>query len=765
MSETLNTFLENHRVFNKTDKYNYISMDKGKFMIEDKEKLYELIVNTDNGRPLVEHTKDSFKLFFDIDTVDEDNIIAKAIESSIEKHFVNPDPECLIAKNNEKEKYHLVYPNIIVNKKIYKQLVRNINKSISNPDLEVDGNCSSLRLLYCPKKDSNTIYEPYNCDLKGVEALKAYSIINDTNEPLTKCTLNMTKDEKEKVKSKRVADDREKLELLYLLSLLNESQKEDYEVFRNICFLCSDYGIPFDYVDSLFNVGKYDTEGRKRFWDNLSEPDGSITIRSAHHYAKESNRGKYDEWLLFSNLKPLEYDIAVYVKNLAGNTFICVGNSTFYHFNGKKWIHDEGCTYLRTFIHEKVVQTIKNTIYELKYFEGYLESFEDIMEPIESLLNWLCKTINVNNVITEMSHLVKDCTLLEKLDENKGLIAFENGIYDLNNSCFRDAKYDDYCSLSVGYNYEPDKNDKKTEVLTFLQKVFPEESKREYLLVQFANMLSGLNQDQLVHLHTGRGSNGKSLLTNLLAYVFGEYAHSLPSSYLTALQDDPSRPDPLTLSLKSKRYVYSQEPEKKQKLNSGTLKIISGGDELSARQLYSGRITKFTPQLSLHLSCNMKPEIDGNDGGLQRRIRVVEYKSHFVHIPKHEGEYLIDTSLNSKIKEWRCSFMNILLEYYGRELQCPESIAEASKTYLTDNNEIIAFCDEYLEKKDGAFVTMKELKSAYYEAGYGKKSLDELRNTFIQYMNTDMLKRKRIDGVDYRSVFMGWQKTREAILC
>jgi len=162
---------------------------------------------------------------------------------------------------------------------------------------------------------------------------------------------------------------------------------------------------------------------------------------------------------------------------------------------------------------------------------------------------------------------------LDKLNEKKHLLAFENGVYDLNNKVFREAKYNDYCSFTVGYNYEPENNEHEIDVLDFFTKVFPE---RRYLLNQFASMLSGYNRSQLIHIHTGRGSNGKSILTNMLAYAFGDYSYSLPSTYLTTIQDDPSRPDPLTFNLKSRRYVFSQEPEKKQKMNSGTLKIISG---------------------------------------------------------------------------------------------------------------------------------------------------------------------------------------------
>jgi phage/plasmid-associated DNA primase len=43
---------------------------------------------------------------------------------------------------------------------------------------------------------------------------------------------------------------------------------------------------------------------------------------------------------------------------------------------------------------------------------------------------------------------------MDLLDNNKNLIGFENGVYDLVQSRFRHGQSDDYVSKSVGYNYE-----------------------------------------------------------------------------------------------------------------------------------------------------------------------------------------------------------------------------------------------------------------------------------------------------------------------
>ena len=59
---------------------------------------------------------------------------------------------------------------------------------------------------------------------------------------------------------------------------------------------------------------------------------------------------------------------------------------------------------------------------------------------------------------------------------------------------------------------------------------------------------------------------------------------------------------------------------------------------------------------------------------------------------------------------------------------------------------------------------MKDLKDSYSDLGYGKKSVDELRNTFIQYMNTDMHKRAKINQRNVYSVFIGWRLKIEELM-
>ena len=56
--------------------------------------------------------------------------------------------------------------------------------------------------------------------------------------------------------------------------------------------------------------------------------------------------------------------------------------------------------------------------------------------------------------MTECRKLFYDPSFYERLDENRDLIGFKNGVYDLKNMVFRQGTPDDYISFSTGINYK-----------------------------------------------------------------------------------------------------------------------------------------------------------------------------------------------------------------------------------------------------------------------------------------------------------------------
>ena len=100
----------------------------------------------------------------------------------------------------------------------------------------------------------------------------------------------------------------------------------------------------------------------------------------------------------------------------------------------------------------------------------------------------------INGVMTFCMRLFHrdDPEFEEKLDSNKNLIGFNNGVYDLESLRFRAGTPDDYISLTVGYDWEDYTLDHEyiKEIQLFFSKVQTDEDMREYVLALLASYLA-----------------------------------------------------------------------------------------------------------------------------------------------------------------------------------------------------------------------------------------------------------------------------------
>jgi len=166
-----------------------------------------------------------------------------------------------------------------------------------------------------------------------------------------------------------------------------------------------------------------------------------------------------------------------------------------------------------------------------------------------------------------------------------------------------------------------------------------------------------------------------------------------------------------------------QEPAATDQIQVDIMKSLTGGDRISTRELNSSQI-EFKPMAKLFLATNKQPGLSDTDGGTIRRLKITEFVSRFVENPDPENrkkgiyEFKIDKELKSKLENYHCIFMNILLEYYKlyRQdgLKPPESVIRVTKKFEMDNNIIKQFIDENIvvgTQKE--FITKEELKEIF----------------------------------------------------
>jgi P4 family phage/plasmid primase-like protien len=325
------------------------------------------------------------------------------------------------------------------------------------------------------------------------------------------------------------------------------------------------------------------------------------------------------------------------------------------------------------------------------------------------------------NVMKECRELFLDETLANKLDENKNLIAMRNGVFDTMGSddkdengnyirpWFRDGRPDDYISFSTNIDYDPDRHYSSYEcwnqIDKFMRDVLPDQTVRNYFVRHLSTCLSGGNEAQKFHILTGSGSNGKSMLMNLMSTAMGDYTCKAPISLLTQGRNKSAAAAPELVRMKGRRFVTMQEPDEEVPLNTGLMKELASCEKVTARDLYAGSkaMIDFDIQARFHLACNEKPKINATDGGTWRRLVVINFPSKFVADPKLANEKPIDESLVQKMvgTEWATCFLTHLIDVYKqgngwRKITPPSKVMEYTSEYQEESDVIARFIREFV---------------------------------------------------------------------
>jgi len=242
---------------------------------------------------------------------------------------------------------------------------------------------------------------------------------------------------------------------------------------------------------------------------------------------------------------------------------------------------------------------------------------------------------------------------------------------------FQPGAPEDYITFQAGNDspehqaipyIEYDPNDpNQIELDDFFSKLFPRPELKAWVLKLLASCLEGKNREQCYYTFQGVGGNGKSKLVDLMVMTLGDYQSSLQSTALTRKRPESGAANPDIMSIKNKRFIYMQEPDDREPLNTSRMKQFSGEDAVEARALY-GDQDRFKVSGKLFMMCNTLPTINSMDRGTWRRIRLIPFESKFVNPgDKDIGKPNVfprDMNLNAKLKKWRVSFFSLLVHIY-----------------------------------------------------------------------------------------------------
>ena len=416
-----------------------------------------------------------------------------------------------------------------------------------------------------------------------------------------------------------------------------------------------------------------------------------------------------------------DYDMAMLVKHLLGGTHVCVckrRENTWYTFDGGRWKEDRGAYDLKLKMSTEVFD------FCMKCSEDPFCT-SDMQEIFLGIAHAMKTTPCKDRIARECAAIMYDPNLLNRLDENKYLLGFDNGVLDLQRLEFREAVLEDYISMSCGYDWvDEDDPEIRADILGFIRSIQNDDDVSEYILKTLAYMLAGNRYLENFWIWTGRGANGKGTLTNLLEATFGQYMYAPSSTVFTTKKSTCFNPE-LTKT-KGKRLLASSEPaDDSHKLQVSDIKNWTGNDTIQSRTLHKEPI-EFRPQFGIILQCNDIPELSKVDGGIVRRLYVVKFPYIFTKNPVNAEDKVMDMGLKSRLENRRYAqqFVRILFEYYvqyvhgGQDIEPPTAVLEATGHYLAETNTVGDWLAEFYDRTDDTKdrIYKPDLYAAFLEA-------------------------------------------------
>lgn len=601
-------------------------------------------------------------------------------------------------------------------------------------------------------KSGTEYYLPWLLTIKGHEKTiidksfeKDESKMIIQKQARTRNKIKLTRPIEESLEDLKIIEDGQ------LMDMLDESRTNNYNEWIDIGWILFNIGQGCEkaldmWIDFSRRSTKFQEGVCEQAWDKM-EIRGK-TIASLYMYAKKDSPEEYREWRntlvnyslqkCLKDTKPTHYSIAMVVYNLYGNKFVCANskNNIWYEFYNHRWHKLEDGLNIMKLLPTEIYNKFLNLNFSLS------KDLKNIDEDDEADKNIKAKRQRINKILYELQNvpfmkkvveaaktLYYDPKFIEKLDENRNIICFENGVYDLSTGIFKDGSPDDYCSLSTGNHYrnystlDPDVE----ELNNYLKKVFVNPRIRDYFLDFVCSCMQGGNRNKIFSVFTGEGDAGKSVIVKLLNKVFGEYTHTFPrETFVVGSRPTAGSARPDLAHIKGKRIAFFKEVAKNEKLHIGMIKEMTGNDSFYARGLYE-KGGEINPMFTLILMCNEPPQIPAHDEPTWNRVKVLPFESCF---PKQDDtRYEIpdtleeqykkkifprDPHLDEKIDKYIEPLTWVLLQrfkiYIKNGIFEPDEVSSSTYKYKHNNDVYLQFIAEQIIKTNDEedYITLTE---------------------------------------------------------
>ena len=379
----------------------------------------------------------------------------------------------------------------------------------------------------------------------------------------------------------------------------------------------------------------------------------------------------------------------------------CAQQDSWYVWDGRRWRHDvtQGVARL-------AIDTVRS-IYEEARAETNDERRKDIAEHALHSES----SAGVSNMQRLAKALEAVAIRADVLDPDPWLLTVLNGTLDLHTGKLLPHDPEHLITKLAPVVYDANAQSELWEA--FIRDVTSgDDELAAYLQAAAGYTLTGRTSEHAVFFIYGPSATGNTRFTSALKDMLGDYAIQTAFETFLAKRYGGGGSNDIA-DLAGARLVLATEADRGRKFAEATLKQLTGGDTIRARQLYE-RNFEFKPMFKLWLAANDAPKVNNDDDAIFRRMNIVPF-TRIVPTElrdKDLGDKLATPELRSAILAWAvrgCS------AWQSDGLRVPKVVSEATTQYRDEQDPLQFFLDEWCELSPGYSISKAQLWQAYVE--------------------------------------------------
>ena len=294
----------------------------------------------------------------------------------------------------------------------------------------------------------------------------------------------------------------------------------------------------------------------------------------------------------------------------------CKRTQTWFLYDGKRWLEDKNGQEIR-----RKAEIFYQEVMEIFDRPDLTDKQKERRKDFLRLGN--CKV---------QERLLEAASVRSQFDSKNfnrfnNLLVAESGVIDLTNSVPHLFSPNYLLTQKTALLYDMEAP-KPLRFLRFLEEIFDRNQELiNYVQKVLGYCLTGETKEQCFFIFCGAGSNGKSVLLNLLQKMLPEFVQTMALSGL-AEKRDYNAPNSTLVAAKDARMLFVHELNNNMRLDENLVKTSTGEDTVVARAMYKSEI-EFKPHYKLILTVNHFPQVNWDDYAMARRIRLIPFLHTF----------------------------------------------------------------------------------------------------------------------------------------